>query len=677
VVRRTSLVNGLTFLPWVRGDSGEAFGGAVFSDKDGLPALSAKQQRRLVRWRRAGLAAGCTMFAQAGCEHIVQEMVTDCSFVAALCASVEHERQFSRQVVTRHVYPRRRGQAAVSGSGKYLVKLFVNGLWRRVVIDDRLPAGAGGRLLCTYSTRGDIGPSLLEKAFLKVMGGYDFPGSNSSTDLHVLTGWVPEHVFVHDAGFDAGATWARLADGARHGTVLATIATGEIGATAAGALGLVPAHAYAVLDVREVCGERLLKLKNPWSALRWTGRFSPDDAARWTPALMRALGYDPAAEREDCGLFWIDYASACQHFDAIHLNWDPRAFAHSAATHFEWAAGAGPQQALYDFSGNPQFTVVPATVWALLSKHLLKTAPNGDFIALHVYADGQRVYEPRGALLIGEYTNAPHVLVRLSAAAGARYTLVVAQRDKTASLFFTLRLFGDAALQLSRAPQPAFSEAYRLTVAARASGVVALRAAQAHAVNVRVFRTGFLVTRVLEANTVASSGKYRARFCTCALDALEPGSYTLVASTFEPFLFSRFTLTVGLDAPFALAPIAREGAGMRLRELHGRWTPGAPPPRFLVQPPAGCSVLVRLQTPRADPLPLVSVAIFEAGAAEPCASSGSFANSPQGVATQPTRIGGADYLVVPAAWGHGADAAFVLYFYSQHAVEITALADQQ
>ncbi|KAJ1945403.1 cysteine protease, partial [Kickxella alabastrina] len=251
VVRRTSLVNGLTFLPWVRGDSGEAFGGAVFSDKDGLPALSAKQQRRLVRWRRAGLAAGCTMFAQAGCEHIVQEMVTDCSFVAALCASVEHERRFSRQVVTRHVYPRRRGQAAVSGSGKYLVKLFVNGLWRRVVIDDRLPAGAGGRLLCTYSTRGDIGPSLLEKAFLKVMGGYDFPGSNSSTDLHVLTGWVPEHVFVHDAGFDAGATWARLADGARRGTVLATIATGEIGATAAGALGLVPAHAYAVLDVRE------------------------------------------------------------------------------------------------------------------------------------------------------------------------------------------------------------------------------------------------------------------------------------------------------------------------------------------------------------------------------------------------------------------------------------------
>ena len=80
--------------------------------------------------------------------------------------------------------------------------------------------------------------------------------SPQNIDLHALTGWIPERISISRSGqddkFDKDKEFKRILTRFHRGDCLVTVATGDIGEADADRAGLVPTHAYAMLDIREV-----------------------------------------------------------------------------------------------------------------------------------------------------------------------------------------------------------------------------------------------------------------------------------------------------------------------------------------------------------------------------------------------------------------------------------------
>ncbi|KAF7730256.1 calpain 7 [Apophysomyces ossiformis] len=653
VLKTTSNVNNKVFLPWIdESDLKENFSShnnfvynysltehfEIVSDPDGSLRLSDKQLAKLGGWKRPGEFMRHPRLISTS---IIQDIVTDCSFVASLCVAAAYERKFKKQLITSCIYPQdRQGQPCYNPNGKYVIKLVYNGIARKIgtvhdVVDDLLPVSREGTLMCTFSAnKEELWASIIEKAYMKLMGGYDFPGSNSGIDLYCLTGWIPEHIFIHEKNFAADKVWNRILDGAKYGDVLVTIATGEMTEAEAASLGLVPTHAYAVIDIKTVEDKRFMQVKNPWSHKRWCGPYSHADNINWTPELKEALNYDPCiAEKNDDGIFWIDFESVCQHFTSIHLNWNPELFTHRWVLHSVWPENIGPKKDLYnlgdgicggrrrryadcrDFLGyNPQFSLTmdvpdkkPAAIWLLLSKHITVTEENTDYITLHIYnnANGGRVYYPEEPFKEGTYVNSPHILVRFNAPPGtSEYTIVVSQHEKARSLYFSLRAFSLAPFKLLEVPmrypieqkisgqwteQTAGGNAWNasylnnpqwkitvppLTARPDTGLLLMLEAPKSFAVHLLLVEGGKRAASVSVRDILAESGPYRHGFCYCELQNISPGDYTIVASTYEADLLGQFILTVASNIQLNIEPIPTEGAGMFRKVIHGEWIVG-------------------------------------------------------------------------------------------------------
>ncbi|KAK3322281.1 hypothetical protein B0H66DRAFT_601746 [Apodospora peruviana] len=628
IILRSSRLHGNLFPPWSAAPEPSYFTkmgaeGEPYTDSSPY-SLSVEQQAIFTDWRRPAqkLDPGedpAQLMTAATDIDLAQDLATDCSVVASLCAAIRHLGPKKGSLLPSLMYPYdyKAMRPEVSQNGKYVFRMNFNGCWRHVAIDDRLPDSSTDRTIYVVDRRNPqlIWPALIEKAYLKIRGGYDFPGSNSGTDLHALTGWIPEQIFLQSDDIELDETWNRIKKAFDEDNAIVTLGTGIMSPEEEETLGLVKEHDYAVLDLKQDAHNRLFLVKNPWcDSLVWTGAGS---------AASLSVHTTGSSFEDMTNTFWMTFEDVLQHFDSLYVNWNPALFTYRQDHHFTWEIPGKTEEMV--FTHNPQYSVLSpskAPVWVLLSRHwqdgeleilrqrkaeedcrvdssLATVSKQLGFMSLALFATsppGTRVPLSEGhrCLHQGPYVDSPNTLLRYEPnTPGVPQTLVVAQGELPLPKYsFTLSFFSNHPLTVSPAAE---ALAHHVTITGawtrRTAGGSAVHASYLSnpqfaltlpqatplslllstdvaelPVHVAVLYSdgGQRVTTVAGRDILGASAEYQ-RGCTLAsLASIDAGTYTVVASTFEPGQLGKFSLHVSAAVPLTLKPVLADAAG-RLR----------------------------------------------------------------------------------------------------------------
>ncbi|KAL9000704.1 MAG: hypothetical protein Q9169_000740 [Polycauliona sp. 2 TL-2023] len=265
----------------------------------------------------------------------------DCWLLSALCAITNKKDLVDRVCVHRD-----------EQVGVYGFVFHRDGSWIQTIIDDKLYLVAadfyesvddkrtwedvrrvdaeeeyrkanqtGSRSLCfaQCADQDETWLPLLEKAFAKAHGDYgSIDGGFTGEAIEDLTGGVTTELLATDI-LDTEKFWTdeimKVNDEFLFGCATGRFDKWQGSADAeqrTARKGVIRMHAYSVMEAREIKGERLLRIRNPWGDTEWQGPWS-DGSEQWTPEWMELLNH----RFGDDGMFWISYKDFLRKYQSL------------------------------------------------------------------------------------------------------------------------------------------------------------------------------------------------------------------------------------------------------------------------------------------------------------------------------------------------------------------------
>jgi len=234
-------------------------------------------------------------------DDIRQGSLGDCYFLSSLSVLAEKPDRI-RELFCHH---------EDNKFGAYCVTMCCDGIRTDILLDDSFPCDVKTRKpVFSHGNGPELWVLLLEKAYAKLHGSYmNIENGNAAAALSDLTGGPCFIGKVAEQSDDE--IWSTLSHHDRLDHVMCCSVADVPNRDLEKEVGLIEKHAYALLDVREYRGNKLLHVRNPWGKTEWKGKWGDSDSESWTADAKRVLHYVDA----DDGSFWIAYEDWKRFFE--------------------------------------------------------------------------------------------------------------------------------------------------------------------------------------------------------------------------------------------------------------------------------------------------------------------------------------------------------------------------